>query len=79
MIDVVGKCLVFPQRSFILQHDTGKINQRILKEKKVEALPWAGNSPDLNHLKNLRAILKNRLHLHTKHNSDQLWDTVQLE
>ena len=78
-IYVVGQCFVFPQRSFNFQHDMApphraKFTKEFLRKKKVEALPWPGNSPDLNPLENL----KNRLHLHTIHISDQLWDAVQL-
>jgi len=80
----VGKCLVFPQRSCIFQYDMvpphrAKLTKEFLRKKKVEVLPRPGNSPDLNPLENLWAILKNRLHMHTIHNSHQLWDAIQLE
>ena len=83
-IDFVGKCLAFPQRSFILQHDMAqlhraKLTNEFLRKKKVEALPQPGNSSDLNPLENIWAIRKNRLHLHTIHRGDQLWDAVQLK
>ena len=56
-----------------------KSTKEFLRKKKVEALLWPGNSPHLNPLENIWAILKNCLHLHTIYSSDQLWEAVQLE
>ena len=57
---------LFPDGSGIFQQDlapchTSKIMQLFFKNNKLTLLDWPGNSPDLNPIENLRAIVKKRL------------------
>ena len=50
-IDLIGKCLVFPQRSFTFQHDNAPCHQSasavsFLENNNICLLDWPVNSPD---------------------------------
>lgn len=52
-IDVVGLCIVFPQKGFILTHViTRPVQNSTLPAKAVEVLKWPGKSPDCKHIEN---------------------------
>lgn len=56
----------FPQNEGIFQQDgapchTARVVKRYLDEANITLLEWPGNSPDLNPLENLWAIIKRRL------------------
>jgi len=83
-ITIIGKCLVFPQRKFVFQHDCSpphraKSTQAFLKQKNVEVLPYPGNSPDLNPIENLWNILKNKIKSINYNFAEELWKLCQDE
>lgn len=56
----------FPAKSGIFQQDmapchVSKLVKKFFKSKKITLLEWAGNSPDLNPIENLWAIIKQQL------------------
>ena len=58
--------VAFPEGGGIFQQDlapchTSKMIQKFFKESKLSVLEWPGNSPDLNPIENLWAIIKKRL------------------
>ena len=58
--------VAFPEGGGIFQQDlapchTSKMIQKFFKESKLNVLEWPGNSPDLNPIENLWAIIKKRL------------------
>lgn len=55
---------------------TAKIVSAYLRELNIRVLDWPGNSPDLNPIENLWAILKNRLKKHTITTKQQLIEKV---
>lgn len=83
-INIVGKCLAFPKAAFVFQHDLApphkaKTTQAFLKNKKINVLPWPGNSPDLNPIENIWGIIKKKM-TPMRHNSvEELWNAVQDE
>jgi len=53
-IDVVSKCLVFPEKNFVFQQDLAPPHRasstsNYLKSKNIQGFEWPGNSPDFKH------------------------------
>ena len=62
---------------FIFMHDgapchKGREVTRFLEDHGIEVLPWPGNSPDMNPIENLWAILKSEMKKKTITNKQQL-------
>lgn len=56
----------YPSGEFIFMHDgapchQAKIIKDFLGKEEISVLPWPGNSPDMNPIENLWAIVKRRL------------------
>lgn len=81
-VDVIGKCITFPQKNFIFQHDLAPSHNSIstksfLTEKGIQTLDWPGNSPDVNPIENLWAIIKNKLHNCEPMTCTEMWAKIQ--
>ena len=73
---------LFPDKDCIFQQDndpkhTAKLNQRFLANYEVPTLPWPSQSPDLNPIENLWAILDHRAKDRCPRNEDELYDLLQ--
>lgn len=67
----------FPNGDFIFMHDgapchTAKSVTKFLEEKNIKTLPWPGNSPDMNPIENLWAIVKKKLKKYNITNKNDL-------
>ena len=63
--------------AFVFQQDnapchTSKFTREFFEQKKVELLPWPPNSPDLNPIENLWAVLKQRVSSRNPRNKSEL-------
>ena len=61
-IDLIGKCLVFPQQSFIFQHDNAPCQRSastvsFLEDHNICLLDWPANSSDAHPIENLWHII----------------------
>jgi hypothetical protein len=75
-------CQLFPQKDCIFQHDndpkhTAKLNKEYLKKYIVPTLDWPSQSPDLNPIENLWAILEHRARDRAPRNEDHLFEILQ--
>jgi len=62
-VDVVAKCLVFPEKKFVFQQDLAlphraSSTNNYFKRKNIQVLEWPRNSPDINPIENILAYLK---------------------
>lgn len=76
----------YPEEEVIFQQDgdpkhTAKIVQQWLKSQTFQLLEWPAQSPDLNPIENLWALLKRRLAAYDAppKNFDELWSRIQTE
>lgn len=71
-IDVLDTQLIpamqqwYPENNGVFQEDlapchSSKISKTFKQENEINVLPWPGNSPDLNPIENLWAIIKTKL------------------
>ena len=65
-IELIGKFLIFPQKSFIFQHDNASCHRSVstvsfLEGHNICLLDWPENSPDANPTENLWHIIKNKI------------------
>ena len=71
-------------KEFVFMHDndpkhTSGLIKDWLKEKKIQTLPWASFSPDLNPIEHLWDELERRVKKHQPKNAQQLKDLLQDE
>ena len=71
----------FPEGDGIFQQDgapahTAKSVKAFLAQEGIEVLDWPGNSPDLNPIENLWAIMKSRMASQTFTNRQQLLEAI---
>jgi transposase len=81
-IDLIGARLANTGQSFVFMHDMAPAHraattQRFLNGKNVRVLPWCGNSPDLNPIENLWAIVQRRVNRAQVRNRDELLNAVR--
>ena len=72
---------VFPNGNGILQQDlatchTSKKVKKLMVKNNIKTLKWPGNSPDLNPIENLLAIVKKRLGKHDCTTKTKLTTTI---
>ena len=76
---------LFPQKKFVFQQDndpkhTARSIKKYFKNQdaagKFETLPWPSQSPDLNPIENLWAIIENRLKTRKCSTQDQLFQAL---
>lgn len=72
----------FPEDDGIYQHDlapchTSRPVRKFLDDKNVEVLPWPGNSPDMNPIENLWAIVKKRITAIDCREKTSLWNAIK--
>lgn len=68
-------------KDFIFMHDgapchKGKIVTKFLESKRIQTLPWPGNSPDMNPIENLWSVLKKEMKKETITNKKQLIESL---
>jgi len=81
-MNLVGHCIVFPLRTFIMQHDNAPCHRSAstvsyLTEQHIEVLDWPANSPDANPIENLWHFIKMKLNDLGPMNSDKMWKEIQ--
>ena len=58
---------------------TAKVTKKWLADNSIDAMFWPGQSPDLNPIENIWAIISRTLAGRTISNKDKLWEAVQSE
>ena len=81
-IDVVAKCLVFPEKNFLFQQDLtpshrASSTNNYFKSRNIQVLDWPGNSTDINPIENIWAYHKRAMQQITCNSKEQLWKAVQ--
>jgi len=70
--------------NIIFQHDnapahTAKVTKKWLTDNSIDMMFWPGQSPDLNPIENIWAIISRALARKTFSNKEKLWEAVQIE
>lgn len=81
-IDLICARLANVGQPFVFMHDMAPAHRaattkRFLDAKNVRVLPWCGNSPDLNPIENLWAIVQRRVNKAQVRNRDDLLNAVR--
>ena len=70
--------------SIVFQQDnapshTAKVTKKWLADNSIDVMFWPGQSPDLNPIENIWAIISRALTGRTFSNKEKLWEAVQFE
>ena len=81
-MDVIGPCLIYPEKNLIFQHDLAPSHRSastisFLKRKKIKTLDWPANSPDANPIENLWFHIKRKLNKMGPMPADEMWTAIQ--
>ena len=81
-INLIDKCLVFPRRSFLFQHDNTPCHWSastvsFLEDYNICLLDWPVNSPDANPIENLWHIIKSKINTLGPLNAEEMWSEIQ--
>ena len=71
----IHKCKIFMQEGAPCH--CSKIVTQFLKSKKIQILDWLGNSPDLNNIKNLWTVLKDKVSEKQPTNTKELEEAIK--
>lgn len=81
---LITGCRGFNARKAVFQQDnasshTAKLTKSFFASKHLNVIPWPANSPDLNPIENIWAILKQNVEKRVVHNKEELVKVVEEE